>query len=169
MRAVNAFLIFLFVRGEYYLPRHHKYTLNMMNFRLKDLIEENNIKISELTKKLDLSSDSRIYEWLHENRVPNLENLIKLADYFDCSLEYLLGRSDDNSETKFKQVPAFDVQLKKIMKLKKVSQYRMIKDNVFNPSHFHIYFVKKAQPILDTVIKLADYFKISLDELVGRV
>ena len=28
-------------------------------------------------------------------REPNLEILIKLADYFDVSTDYLLGRSDD--------------------------------------------------------------------------
>ena len=29
------------------------------------------------------------------NREPNLETLVKLADFFDVSLDYLVGRSDD--------------------------------------------------------------------------
>jgi len=29
------------------------------------------------------------------DRIPNLEGLIALADFFDVSLDYLVGRSDD--------------------------------------------------------------------------
>jgi transcriptional regulator with XRE-family HTH domain len=35
----------------------------------------------------------RNYE--HGDREPNIDALIALADYFDVSLDYLVGRSDD--------------------------------------------------------------------------
>lgn len=32
--------------------------------------------------------------WKCGERLPSAENLIRLADYFDCSVDYLLGRTD---------------------------------------------------------------------------
>ena len=36
-----------------------------------------------------------ITNWEKGNRFPKDDVLIKIADYFDCSLDYLLGRTDD--------------------------------------------------------------------------
>lgn len=36
-----------------------------------------------------------ITNWEKGNRFPKDDVLIKIADYFDCSIDYLLGRTDD--------------------------------------------------------------------------
>ena len=37
-----------------------------------------------------------VYEWASGKREPaKLEHLKKLADYLDCSVDYLLGRTDE--------------------------------------------------------------------------
>lgn len=36
-----------------------------------------------------------ITNWKKGNRFPKYDVLIKIADYFDCSLDYLLDRTDD--------------------------------------------------------------------------
>jgi len=37
-----------------------------------------------------------VYEWASGKREPaQLEHLKKLADYLDCSVDYLLGRTDE--------------------------------------------------------------------------
>ena len=64
--------------------------------------------------------------------------MVKLADFFNCSIEYSTGRMEDFGETKLYKCPPFDVQIKKIMKENDVSQYKMVYiDKVVNPSHFH--------------------------------
>jgi bacteriophage CI repressor helix-turn-helix domain len=35
------------------------------------------------------------YEWKRRGTIPSLENLIAIAQYFDVSIDYLLGRTDD--------------------------------------------------------------------------
>ncbi len=141
----------------------------MIKKRLNELMEDSKINPEQLSNKLKLSGNAIVYDWLNEKYLPNYENIIKLADYFCCSIDYLLGLTENNSEVKFKQTPPFDLQLKKVMALKKTTQYKMIKDEVVHKSYFNKCFTIKHQPKIDTLIKLSNYFKISIDELVGRV
>lgn len=61
--------------------------------RIKQLREENNWTQLELSQKINCAMSSiAMYE--KEDRKPSLEVLIKLSDIFDCSIDYLLGKSD---------------------------------------------------------------------------
>lgn len=35
-----------------------------------------------------------IYEWIRTNSLPSLDYLKELAEHFDVSIDYLLGRTD---------------------------------------------------------------------------
>lgn len=59
--------------------------------RLKKLCEEQKISIVELEEKLDFGKNS-LYGW--KKKVPNGANLEKVADFFNVSVDYLLGRTD---------------------------------------------------------------------------
>ena len=64
-----------------------------MNFRLKQLRTEK--KISQLKLALNLNTNQNtISRYENMEREADYETLIKIADYFDVSLDYLLGRSD---------------------------------------------------------------------------
>ena len=66
----------------------------MFKERLKDLRKNNNVTQKQLA--FDISLSERNYQSLEYGNVkPSYETLIKLADYFDVSLDYLVGRSDD--------------------------------------------------------------------------
>lgn len=61
--------------------------------RLKELR-----KINGWTQKqmaLHFKMTERNYQRLEANNSPSNENLIKFADYFNVSTDYLLGRSDN--------------------------------------------------------------------------
>lgn len=62
--------------------------------RLKELRISSGTKQIDIAKYLDvLPRTIRFYE--SGEREPNHETTIKLADYFDVSTDYLLGRSDN--------------------------------------------------------------------------
>lgn len=62
--------------------------------RLKELRKSNGKTQKELAEYLGISERGyQNYEM--GKREPNLEILSKLADYFNVSTDYLLGRSDD--------------------------------------------------------------------------
>lgn len=61
--------------------------------RIKQLREENNWTQLELSKKMNCAMSSiAMYE--NETRKPSMEVLIKLSEIFDCSIDYILGKSD---------------------------------------------------------------------------
>lgn len=66
-----------------------------MNFanRLKQLRQTHGVSQQELADLLGISTRAwRFYE--SGDREPNIAGLIVLADYFDVSLDYLVGREE---------------------------------------------------------------------------
>ena len=63
--------------------------------RLKELRLSNNLKQSDMAKILDINE--RNYQRYEGNNpsLPKIDNLIFLADYFNVSTDYLLGRTDN--------------------------------------------------------------------------
>ena len=65
-----------------------------MEFRLKRLRKER--KISQLKLALDLNmNQNTISRYENLERQADYETLIRFADYFDVSVDYLLGRTDE--------------------------------------------------------------------------
>ena len=65
-----------------------------MEFRLKKLRRER--KISQLKLAMDLNmNQNTISRYENMEREADYETLIKFADYFGISLDYLLGRSEE--------------------------------------------------------------------------
>ena len=62
--------------------------------RLEQLTKEKVIKYSALSHSLSFASNA-VYEWFRTNSLPSLDYLKQLAKYFDVSVDYLLGRTDD--------------------------------------------------------------------------
>ncbi len=62
--------------------------------RLKKLCEEQQISIVELEEKLGFGRNS-LYGW--KKKIPNGANLEKVADFFNVSVDYILGRTNQKS------------------------------------------------------------------------
>ena len=65
-----------------------------MEFRLKKLRKERNISQLKLAIDLNMNQNS-ISRYENNEREADYETLIKFADYFDVSIDYLLGRTDE--------------------------------------------------------------------------
>ena len=64
-----------------------------MEFRLKKLRKERNISQLKLAIDLNMNQNS-ISRYENLEREADYETLIKFADYFDVSIDYLVGRTD---------------------------------------------------------------------------
>lgn len=62
--------------------------------RLKKLRLEKSIKQIDLAQSVDMSL--RAYQYYENgNREPTLSKLVAIADFFDVSIDYLVGRTDN--------------------------------------------------------------------------
>ena len=69
----------------------------LFNERLKECRKTKNITQSGVARALGIELRSYVrYE--EGNRRPSLEMLYKIADFFDVSTDYLLGRDNDNKK-----------------------------------------------------------------------
>ncbi len=64
-----------------------------MEFRLKELRKNKHISQLKLAMELGISQNS-ISRFETGERKPDYDTLIQIADYFDVSLDYLVGRSE---------------------------------------------------------------------------
>ena len=77
---------------EFYMSEHP----TTFHIRLEQLAVENNVKYSAIASKMPFAYNS-IYEWMRTGGLPSLEYLKPLAKYFNVSVDYLLGRTDDRT------------------------------------------------------------------------
>ena len=59
--------------------------------RLREILKLKGISQEKMKKDMKISS-SVIYNWISGKREPTPTSLIKIANYLDCSVDYLIGR-----------------------------------------------------------------------------
>ncbi|WP_348920156.1 helix-turn-helix domain-containing protein [Enterococcus rotai] len=64
----------------------------MLFDRVKLLSEKRGKTLQEVALELGISVNA-LYKWRHQN--PKIDTIQKAADYFQVSVDYLLGRTDD--------------------------------------------------------------------------
>lgn len=81
-----------------------------------DLCEKNNYKpTSQKIADIIGVTTSAIRKWQNGDVIPNSDVLIRIADFFDVSIDYLLGR-DFEPKTNYLDVQSEDVQILKMIK-----------------------------------------------------
>lgn len=68
--------------------------------KLRGLLESNNVKQRELAMKLNVERGS-VSNWITNRRSPNMDIIVKIADIFDVSIDYLLKDTEiENKDLK---------------------------------------------------------------------
>lgn len=70
------------------------YTSDKVADLIKETAKEKNIMIGNLLKDCELSKNT-FSTMKSRGYMPRLETMIKIADSLDCSIDYLLGRTDN--------------------------------------------------------------------------
>lgn len=61
--------------------------------RIKDLMSEERISQAELARSVGISQ-SAVCNWLNGKKEPSIDSLWRLADFFDVSVDYIIGRKE---------------------------------------------------------------------------
>lgn len=70
----------------------------VFNDTFNDLLAENNLNRKQFAERSGIPYTT-IIGWTKLNRLPDYSALIKIADFFNCSIDYLVGRQDEFGNT----------------------------------------------------------------------
>ena len=100
--------------------------------------------------------------------IPSLGVLIKLANTFNVSLEYLLTESEDNSFYPSNSNATFQTRLHELME-EKNTKYSIIAHTMpFTKNYFYEWERTGTIPSWEYLKAIASHFKVSPDYLLGR-
>lgn len=138
--------------------------------RLKELSDDRGLTAAGLSKELSCNR-SNITRYMSGERAPQFALFVKIVEYFNCSADYLLGKSDYPPDTvNFLPVPKFlGKRLRYVMNFCGFSQYKLAKNDNFSGSVIYSWLSDKKQPTAESLYNLAETMGCTVDFLLGRV
>ena len=143
-------------------------TLAKFSDNLNELILLNGLNEQSLAENSGVPI-ACISSYVRGLQAPYIDTLIKLSDYFKCSIDFLLGRTDKALEKAYKNKVPFAQRFKELLKLNDCLSY----NNTFgemeiSKSSFYEWKRGDSLPTLENLVRLADFFDCSVDFLLGR-
>ena len=143
-------------------------TINFVEI-LKDLVDEAGLSLRQLSQESGVST-MQLSRYL-KGSTPTVDVTLKLAVYFNCSLDYLFGLSQEKEEGRYKtsdyDMSKFLHNYQNLLKNNNLSNYKFMKDGGFDESIIR-HWRAGAKPRLNIVYYIALNLGGSMDELIGR-
>ena len=133
----------------------------------KELIEDLDYKKSEIPKRIGIDYDvfTKIMDY---GRIPKPIILIRIADYFNVSIEYLLGRTNEIYFEKSTLSKSFYERYTELKNLYQLTDYAVAQKLHIATSYTSNWKKKGFIPSLTNLILLSEIFETTLDYLLGR-
>ena len=137
--------------------------------RLIDLSDE----LGEISKEkkaaiigINHTTYSRIYNY---GIVPRTPALVKIADYFNVSVAYLMGESDSDYFSPINDKVPFTSRLDSLLQEKNIKTLYDLSQKVhIHRNNIRQWYTADCLPLIDDLFILADFFGVSVDYLLGR-
>lgn len=100
--------------------------------------------------------------------MPRTAILVRIADYFDISVEYLLGRTNDSYFLRAETEENFLTRYQKLKEEKNLTDYAIAQKLHITTSYTTNRKNKNYTPSLVNLVVLSETFKVSIDYLLGR-
>jgi len=143
--------------------------MNLSNFaeRLSELIFDAGTNATNLSIELGFAN-ATVNHYVTGRYLPTVESAVKLADYFHCTTDYLLGIDNENYARDFKPCPPFGKRLTELCEHFHVSCYKLQQATGISESVMRYWVRGKTTPSIENVVKIARAFKCSVDFVLGR-
>ena len=136
---------------------------------LQALIAETGKSLRQLAKESNVSAMQ--YSRYLNGSIPTIAISIKIAKFFDCSLDYLFGLCENKNNKKYK---TFNYDIKKflenynsLLKENNITHFKFIKNSEFDESIIR-HWKSGSFPRLDIIYYIAKNLNGSIDDLIGR-
>ena len=134
---------------------------------LTDLLIENNLTLTDLSEKINMEY-KMLSTYLNGTYMPSLKNALILANYFKCSLDYLVGLADNAENCDFTEPDnKFYERYRNHLIEQNISHYKLTKDLGLNINISRRWKIGTI-PTFRVLAQIANYLEISVDELIGR-
>lgn len=135
--------------------------------RLEDLIRDKGMDNKTFAREVGVP-ESCISYFINSLRMPTITTLVKIADYFNCSTDYVLGITE-NTNSSFKVCPPFSERLQYLIEFYKYPSPKSFrKDLNLSKSRFNEWLKGTRVPSLDNIIKISEGLECSVDFVLGR-
>lgn len=134
----------------------------------------------ELSAEIDVKSKDKKAEIIGINRstfsrainygiIPKTSSLIRIADYFNISVDYLIASTDDEYFAKSTQSKNFLERLEELRLERKIkTRYELSQELLIHRNNISQWYKLNCLQLIDDLIIIADYFNVSVDYLLGR-
>ena len=143
--------------------------MNLSRFadNLQDLIIDSKLTQKQLAEKTGIDKAS-INRYKAGNCMPNLKATVIIAEYFNCSIDFLIGKTEESNHADFLPCPPFRERLELYLERYGGTAYSLCKTVGLPDNKFYGWLAGTNFPRMDNVEKLADYFKCTIDQFLGR-
>ena len=141
--------------------------LNVFIETLQEKMTDRNLNKVQLSRELGLDHSS-VNSWFNKEFYPRIVNLIRIADLFGCSIDYLFGLSDVESFKPSKTPSDFLMRFDKLQVQNKVNDNRVATYCKIGSSAVAKWRRFKRYPETTAILKLVELFNCSIEYLIGR-
>jgi len=135
--------------------------------RLSELIDDKDYNRKEFAESVGISKES-VSRMTVYGIIPSVKALIKIADFFEVSIPYLLGESSIRCFYRSENPKTFYIRLEELAKEHDVKYCKIARKMPFPYSYFYDWFHRNTLPTLEYLKAIAEYFDVSVDYLLGR-
>lgn len=143
--------------------------MDIFRENLKDLIDETNLSLRQLEKVSGVSAMQ--YSRYLRNSIPTICVVLKIAKFFNCSIDYLFGLDNLRTTNKYKSydynISNFLPRYLELLKENNITHYKFAQKQSFNESIIRHWQEGKI-PRLDIIYTIAIELGSSMDYLIGR-
>ena len=148
-------------------------SLECFSIRLKEMMKSENLSKRAFAAKIGAQRKS-LLNWLNGMYYPRYDALIKIADYFKVSIDFLVGRTRNTYQEYESLIPldhvpeTFRLKLNRYMAEMKITKYRLAKSLGVGQTTLSRWFTVGGMPEISILIKIASLMDESIDFLLGR-
>lgn len=139
--------------------------------RIREQREKRGISQNEMAIILNIKETA--YQHYEYGRVkPKVETLTKMAEFFEVSTDFLLGLTDNNETKRSKFEDNIKKSISTILRAERkkigITQKQMADQLNLGYTTYQQYENCKRMPMNESLVRMANYFHMEMDTLLGR-
>ncbi len=138
-----------------------------ISIAIKSFLDEKGMRSYKLAEASGCNKTA-LNNWLYQRQLPSTRALMKLADYMNVSLDYMLGLTPDKNFIRSGTTERFGRRINVMLQNGEVTAYRLAKECGLGTSAVSKWKNLKRLPSIETLLKLSEAFGVKVDYIVGR-